>query len=101
MEVEDDEVGGEEFENLSPQELIAMLKKHNITPKGTVGSPPNSERSEGRTGVEEIESSDSSSSSGGSSSSGSTVSTGASKKDTSPSSDEGNTAAPDSGRGGG
>ena len=101
MEVEDDEVGGEEFGNLSPKELIAMLKKHNITPKGTVGSSPNSEWFEDRAGVEETGSSDSSSSSGGSSSSRNSSSLSASGKNTSPSSAEGNTAVPDPGRGGG
>eukprot|EP00956_Cyclotella_meneghiniana_P018468 scaffold30756_cov39-Cyclotella_meneghiniana.AAC.6 len=47
MQVEDDaSVGERQYENLSPEELVALLKKHNITPQGTVGPPPNLERSE-------------------------------------------------------
>ena len=45
MEVNGTEDGEDEFGNLSPAELIAMLKKHNISPSGAVGSPPNIKRS--------------------------------------------------------
>jgi hypothetical protein len=69
----DEEEDGEEYKNLSPAELIALLKQHNITPKGAVGSPPNSERSGSGRSIEDGESesgsSGASSSSGGSSSS--------------------------------
>jgi uncharacterized membrane protein YgcG len=75
---EDEEEDGEEYKNLSPAELIALLKQHNITPKGAVGSPPNSERSGSGRSVEDGESesgsSGASSSSGGSSSSSSVMS---------------------------
>ena len=103
MQVEDDaSVGERQYENLSPEELVALLKKHNITPQGTVGPPPNSGRSGTGTGEEAMESSDSSGSSSGSSRSGSSSSSnGSSQKNTSPSSVEGNTAAPGSGRSGG
>eukprot|EP00956_Cyclotella_meneghiniana_P025889 scaffold54940_cov39-Cyclotella_meneghiniana.AAC.1 len=103
MQVEDDVSAGEkQYENLSPEELVALLKKHNITPQGTVGPPPNFERSETGTGEEANESSDSSGSSSGSSGSGSSSSSnGSSQKNTSPSSAEGNTAAPGLGRSGG
>ena len=90
-----EEVVGQEdsFENLSPAELIAMLKKHNISPSGTVGSPPNVERSGSGRGseVEEL-SSDSSSSSTDSSDSDSDESMASGEsKDASPSRDEGDT----------
>ena len=49
------------FENLSPAELVAMLKKHNISPTGAVGSPPNITRSGSGRGAEEDESSSGSS----------------------------------------
>ena len=69
MQVENDaSVGERQYENLSPEELVALLlKKHNITPQGTVGPPPNSGRSGTGTGEEAMESSDSSGSSSGSS----------------------------------
>ena len=45
MEIDSNEEDGEEvdYTNLSSEELIALLKKHEISPKGTVGSQPNSE----------------------------------------------------------
>ena len=103
MQVEEDASMGErQYENLSSEELVALLKKHNITPQGTVGPPPNSGRPGTGTGNEAMESSDSSGSSSGSSRSGSSSSSiSFSKKNTSPSSAEGNTAAPGTGRSGG
>ena len=71
MDVDTMEDGEDSYANLSPAELIAMLKKHNISPRGTVGSPPNVERfGSGRDAeAEESDSSSSGSSSGSDSSS--------------------------------
>jgi hypothetical protein len=69
--VDGEAVGDEEgYGNLTPAELIAMLKKHNISPKGAVGSPPSKEGSGSGRSVEGGESTDSSAAS----SSGSSVS---------------------------
>ena len=74
------------YKNLSMAELIAILKKHKISPKGTVGSPPNLKRSGSGHSAEEEESSSGSSSTSSSSSSSVENMT---KKATSPSSVEG------------
>jgi hypothetical protein len=80
------------FENLSSAELIAMLKKHNISPAGTVGSPPNMERSGSGRGAEEVESSSGSSDSSSASDSSSDESmSSAGQKDASPPSGGGDT----------
>jgi hypothetical protein len=92
MEVESDGDNDEEFQNLSAEELIALLKqtKLELKVKAAVGSQPNSERSGSGSSVEGGESSDDpSSASSGSSSSGIGSVT---KNATSPSSGEGNSA---------
>jgi hypothetical protein len=75
LEVDDDD-GGEGYQNLSSAELIALLKQHNITPKGAVGSPPNSVGSGSGRSVEDGESSGSSDASSSSGSSGNSSSSG-------------------------
>ena len=85
------EDGEDEYRNLSPAELIAMLKKHNILPRGAVGSPPNKERSSSGHGAEaEVSGSDSSGSSSSDYDSSSSVES-VSMKTTSPPSAGGDT----------
>ena len=95
---EDEEMADEGFENLSPAELIAMLKRHNISPRGPVGSPPNSERS-GSGHDAEAEESDSSSSSSDSSNESSHSVESVTPTGTSPSSAGGVTMGRESGHG--
>lgn len=78
-----------DYKNLFAAELIALLKKHKISPKGTVGSPPNLERSSSRRSAEGEDSSSHSSSVSSSSSGIESVT----MKATSPPSDGGGTAA--------
>ena len=80
------------YENLSQAELIAMLRKHNISPSGTVGSPPNSKRSGSGRGAEDEESDSDSSDSSQDSDSSSDESMSDMEKGASPSSAEGDTA---------
>jgi hypothetical protein len=90
MEIDLDGDYGEEYQNLSQKELIALLKKTKLAAKKTVGSQPNSEWSGSGSSVEGSESSGSSGS--GSSDSDESVET-VTNKATSPSSVEGNSAA--------
>ena len=95
MDVDEEEGEGDIFDNMSPAELIALLRKHKVSPKGTVGSPPNSKWS-GSSRDAEVESSSGSSS--GSSSSGSS-SAESMMKNTSPPSAGGSTASHKPGHG--